>query len=138
MSKKYVESAGVSMSQPVQSSPFLPPGTHEVELTALHDDGARLVLSLKRGENIHIHSVEKTTLETGLVGTLGVYSKYNVAVELTDGVCAVAYGNGYNLMSYPDKSLLLDSPIDIMYIVRYIKENELNVAVPKITRIEQI
>lgn len=138
MSKKYVESAGVEMQQPVQSSHLLTPGEHEVELTAIHDDGTRLILSFKKEESIHIHSVEKESLEDGLVGTLGVFSKYNVTVALTDGVCAVAYGNGYNLISYPDKKLLLDSPIDITMVVRYVSENDLHLAVPKIVRIEQI
>jgi len=138
MSKKYVESKGVEMNQAVQSSPLLAPGEHEVELQAIHDDGARLVLSFKKGENIHIHSVTKEALETGLKGTLGVFDKYKVVVELSEGVCAVAYGNGYNLIEYPNKSLLLDTPIDAVSIARYLQERKLKIAVPNVVGIEQL
>lgn len=138
MSKKYVQVEGVAMDQAVQHSPFLPPGDHEVELTAVHDDGTRLVLSFKKGEAIHIHSVEKDTLETGLTGTLGVFSKYNVKVELTDGVCGVAYGSGYNIIHYPSKDLLLEEPTDPISVARYISKHSLPLAYPKITRIEQL
>jgi len=138
MSKKYVETSGVEMDQPVQSSPLLPPGEHEVELQAVHDDGARLVVSFKKGDNIHVHSVEKESLETGLKGALGVFNKYKVVVELTDGVCAIAYGNGYNLMQYPERKILLDSPIDPLQAAAYITKNELKLAAPKIVGIEQL
>jgi len=138
MSKKYVESKGVEMNQAVQSSPLLAPGEHEVELQAIHDDGARLVLSLKKGDNIHIHSVTKEALETGLKGTLGVFDKYKVVVELSEGVCAVAYGNGYNLMQYPERKILLDNPIDPLQAAAYITKNELKLAAPKIVGIEQL
>ena len=138
MAKKYVETAGVEMNQAVQSSSFLAPGEHDVELHAMHDGGVSLVLSFKKGEHIYIHSVEKTMLETGLKGTLGVFDKYRVKVELTDGVCAVAYGNGYNLIQYPDKSLMLKTPIDVLSIVRYLRENDLSLAVPMIVEIEQL
>jgi len=138
MSRKYVESMGVEMKQAVQSSPLLSPGEHTVELQAVHDDGERMVLSFKKGENIHIHSVEKAALETGLKGFLGVFNSYKVKVELTNGVCAVAYGNGYNLIEYPDKSLLLDTPIDALSIARYLHENNLKIAVPTVVEIEQL
>lgn len=138
MAKKYVAQQGVSMDQPVQSSPFLTPGVHEVEMQALHDDGVRFVLSLKSGENIHIHSVEKEALEDGLEGVLGVFNKYEVEVALTDGVCAVAYGNGYNLISHPDKKLLLDKPLDILKVVEKIQKENMKLATPKIVRITQL
>lgn len=138
MAKKYVQADGVAMNQAVQKSPFLTPGEHEAELTAMHDDGARLVLSFKKEDDIYVQSVEKEILEDGLVGTLGIFSKYKVVVELTDGVCAVAYGSGYNLISYPDKTLLLEEPVDILKAVAYIRENDMAMAVPKIVRIEQI
>jgi len=138
MSRKYVESKGVTMDQAVQSSPLLSPGEHEVELQAVHDDGVRMVLSFKKGDSIHIHSVEKDTLETALKGQLGVFNRYKVKVALTDGVCAVAYGNGYNLIEYPNKSLLLDTPIDALSIARYLQERKLKIAVPNVVEIEQL
>ena len=138
MSKKYVKAEGVALDQAVQHSPFLPPGEHEVELTAVHDDGTRLVLSFKKEEDIHIHSVEKETLEDGLEGTLGIFSKYNVKVELTDGVCGVAYGSGYNIIHYPSRNLLLEEPTDPLSIARYISQHSLPLASPKIVRISQL
>jgi hypothetical protein len=138
MSRKYVDSVGVEMNQAVQSSSFLAPGEHEVELQAMHDDGTRLVLSFKRGEDIFIQSVEKCVLEDGLNGVLGIFNKYKVKVELSEGVCAVAYGNGYNLIRYPDKSLMLRTPIDVFSIVRYLRENNLELAVPVIVGIDQL
>lgn len=128
--KRYVQTGGVSLDTTIQNADTLNPGTYIVELQSYFEKGDYSVLCLKHEGVTHVIKGPKAKLQP--------FKSYRIVVGISAGVCAVAYGSGYNLIEYPSKEPILKQPVPIADLVKVLKTRRLSLAAPEVTHISEV